>query len=52
MSTIPPDLPKDAGARLSGFARKILDLEAEARDWVAGSADHGGSLQFGRFSPS
>ncbi len=34
----------EAGLRLSGFARKMLDLEEEARAWVAGVSEIGGSL--------
>ncbi len=34
----------EAGLRLSGFARKMLDLEEEARAWVAGASEIGGSL--------
>jgi DNA-binding transcriptional LysR family regulator len=34
----------DAGLRLGEFARKILDLEDEARAWVAGASEIGGSL--------
>ncbi len=34
----------EAGLRLQGFARKMLDLEEEARAWVAGAGHLGGSL--------
>lgn len=34
----------DAGVRLLGFARKLVDLEEEARAWVTGAESAGGSL--------
>lgn len=34
----------DAGSRLSSFAQRMLDLEDEARAWVIGDSEIGGSL--------